>query len=84
MFTNLLQLCILEHTGRVIGVLQNRLREIRFKEYAASSTDFAKKLGVSISVYSAWERGKTFPSLEKAYDVAKRLDRTVIDIWYEE
>lgn len=65
-------------------MLKNRLRDIRLREYAMSSTDFAKMLGVSISVYSAWERGVNFPQLEKAFDVAKKLNRTVIDIWYEE
>jgi len=73
--------------NKVMGVItikpvKNRLRQIRVKEYDMTATDFSAKLGVSVSLYSAWELGKAKPSLERALDVAKRLGKSVEDIWY--
>lgn len=62
--------------------VSNRLRQIRVKEYDMTATDFSKKLGVSVGLYSAWELGKAKPKLDKALEVSRRLNRSVEDIWY--
>lgn len=64
--------------------LRNRLKEIRMKEYMKSAKEFAEMLDVKKSTYSQWENEQNNPTLEKAYEVSKKLNREVIEIWYEE
>lgn len=64
--------------------LKNRLKEIRLKEYMMTSSDFAKKIGVSLTTYSNWELDKAKPTLETAFQVAEILNKNLEDIWYQE
>lgn len=47
-------------------------------------TEFSNMLGYDISTVSGWEKEKVKPELERALDVAKKLNRNVNDIWYLE
>ncbi|MFR4581618.1 helix-turn-helix transcriptional regulator [Clostridium cadaveris] len=62
--------------------INNRLKEIRMKEYMMNQIDFAKMLDINMKVYNNWERGQNIPSLEKAMEISKKLNRKIEDIWY--
>lgn len=64
--------------------VKNRLKEIRMREFMKSATDFAKMLGIKQSTYSQWENGQNNPTLEKAFEVARLLNKNINQIWYEE
>lgn len=68
--------------GDKFGV-KNRLKEIRMKEYMMSVSDFSNMLGVKLSTYSRWENGDNCPSLEKAFEIGKILNRDITKIWFE-
>lgn len=70
--------------GVITYGVKNRLKEIRMKEYMMSSSDFAKSLEVPISTYSQWENGISNPPLIKCFEIAKKLDIKLQDIWYSE
>lgn len=64
--------------------VKNKLRDIRVVEYGVDSkSEFARMIEVEIHTYIKWEAGGK-PTLEKALEVAKKLKRTVNDIWYLE
>lgn len=65
-------------------MVKNRLKEIRMREYMLDSNEFAKLLGVPRSTYSQWETGSNNPTLNKAFEVAKKLNKRLEDIWYSE
>lgn len=65
-------------------MLKNRLREIRMSEYQEDPKDFAKRLSVSLAAYYQYEDASSRPKLEKAFAIAKILDKTVDEIWYVE
>ena len=55
------------------------------KEYLMNQSEFAKHLEVPITTYSQWERATSNPTLETAFKIAIKLNRTIHDIWsYEE
>ncbi|SHJ13519.1 helix-turn-helix transcriptional regulator [Clostridium magnum] len=64
--------------------MKSHLREIRMREYMMSSKDFAKLLGEKLSTYSKWENGDSTPTLQKAYEIARILNKELKEIWYEE
>lgn len=64
--------------------MKNRLKEIRMKEYMMSATHFSKMLDVKKSTYSQWENGLNNPTLEKAFEIARKLNKNITEIWYEE
>lgn len=64
--------------------LKNNLKEIRMKEYMMSSSEFCKMLEVPISTYSQWENGSNNPPLIKAIAIAKKLNKEVTKIWFEQ
>jgi len=64
--------------------IKNRLKEIKMKEYMLNSREFAKLLGVKLTTYSQWENGINSPSLEKAYEIAKILNKQITEIWIYE
>ena len=49
-----------------------------------SSSEFVKILGVPLSTYSQWENESNNPPLGKAFDIAKKLNRRLEEIWYSE
>jgi putative transcriptional regulator len=63
--------------------VKNRLKEIRMREYMMSATGFAKLLGVKKSTYSQWENEQNNPTLEKAYEVSRILNKRIDEVWYE-
>lgn len=66
-------------------MLKCRLKEIRLKEYMIDSkTEFANILGVPIQTYIKWENEKSYPNLHLAFTIAKKLNKTVIEVWYQE
>jgi len=62
--------------------VKNRLKEIRMREYLMDPGEFAKLLGISNKVYWSWENDKSRPTLEKALEVADKLNKDVKDIWH--
>lgn len=65
-------------------MLKNKLKEIRMKEYMIESkSEFARILNVPIQTYIKWENEESSPNLDLAFTIAKKLNRTVIDIWYQ-
>lgn len=64
--------------------VKNKLKEIRMREYMMSSSEFAKYLEVPISTYSQWEKATSNPPLQKAFEIATKLNRNLEDIWYSE
>ena len=50
---------------------------------AHHSKDFAEMLGINYTTYSKIENNKKSVSLENAYEIAKRLNRNIEDIWKE-
>lgn len=60
----------------------NKLREIRMREFMMEPQEFANYIGVNYKTYYSWEKGAAGPSLEKALEIARRLNKTVEDIWY--
>lgn len=64
--------------------VENKLKEIRMKEYLMSSGEFAKHIGTDIKNYSNWESNRSRPRLEIALKIAKKLNRYIEDIWYVE
>jgi len=64
--------------------LKNRLKEIRMREYAMNSKDFSKMLGINHTTYSNWETRVSKPTLDVAFETAKKLNKTVNEIWYSE
>lgn len=52
------------------------------KEYMMSQKDFATFLDVQVKVYWSWENNKSKPTLEKALEIANKLNKNIMDIWY--
>lgn len=63
-------------------MINNRLKEIRMKEYMMSSKEFSEMLGIKLSTYSQWENGINTPNLEKAIEISKKLNKSIEDIWF--
>jgi DNA-binding XRE family transcriptional regulator len=62
-----------------------KLRDIRVIEYRIDSKrEFAEILGVEEHTYANWEKGKTYPDIARAYDIAAKLNRSIYDIWHPE
>jgi DNA-binding XRE family transcriptional regulator len=63
--------------------IKNNLKKIRLKEYLIDSkTEFSKFLSVPLQTYSKWESGISTPTLQKALQISKKLNKTVNDIWF--
>ena len=63
-------------------MMKNNLKEIRMREYMLGSSEFAKMLGIHRSTYSQWENSTNNPPLYKALEIAKKLNKTVEEIWF--
>lgn len=62
--------------------MKNRLKEIRMREYLMNPGEFAKFLNVSIKTYSGWENNHSKPTLDRAIEIANKLNKDIKDIWY--
>lgn len=49
-----------------------------------TATEFCKLLDVKKSTYSQWENELNNPPIEKAFEIAKILNRKLEEIWYFE
>lgn len=65
-------------------MVKNRLKEIRMREYMMSQKEFAEVLKVDDKTYSGWENNHSRPTLERALEVAKILNKKIEDIWFLE
>lgn len=65
-------------------MLKNKLKEIRMREYLIEQYEFAKFLDVAKTTYCNWENGTSTPKLEKAIEIANKLNKDVKEIWYLE
>jgi Predicted transcriptional regulators len=63
--------------------VKNRLKEIRHQLYIDTQVEMAELLDVRPEQYNRYERQITQPSLEIALQIAKKLKKTVEDIFYE-
>ncbi len=66
-----------------LGV-KNRLKKIRMREYMLEPEEFAKLIDVNIKSYYSYERDFSRPTLEKALEIASKLNKTIHEIWYLE
>ena len=66
----------------VYYMVRNRLKEIRMKEYMMAPGEFAKYLGISIRMYSAYENSHSNPTIEGCLKISKILNKNINDIWY--
>lgn len=64
--------------------MKNKLKEIRMRDYLMKTGDFAKMLGIPTSTYCNWESELSKPPLDKAIEIAKKLNMKVEEIWYLE
>lgn len=63
-------------------MVKNRLKEIRMREYMMEPKEFAEYLSINTKTYYSWEREAAGPTLEKALEVAKKLNKQIEQIWY--
>ena len=66
------------------GMVKNKLKEIRMREYAEDPKEFANRLEVNVKTYYVWENGAALPSSVKMLEVAKKLNKQVNEIWWLE
>lgn len=64
--------------------VKNKLKEIRMREYAMNQKEFAEYLNIENTTYCNWEIGTSKPKLEKAIEIANKLNKDVKQIWYLE
>lgn len=66
-------------------MLKCRLKEIRLKDFMIDSkAEFARKLNVPVQTYTNWEKELSYPNLSLAYEIARKLNKKVTEIWYLE
>ncbi|MDC4241026.1 MULTISPECIES: helix-turn-helix transcriptional regulator [Clostridium] len=63
-------------------MVNNRLKEIRMKEYMMNSSEFSKVIGISLSTYSQIESNKQQGNIDTILKIAKALNRKVEEIWF--
>lgn len=59
-----------------------RLKNIRMQEFMVNKTEFAEMLGIELTQYIKYENAEVYPSLEKAINIAKALNKNIKDIWW--
>lgn len=63
-------------------MLQNKLNAIRMSEFNGSASDIALYLNIALKTYYKYEQGSVKPKLDKAIEIAYKLNRDVCEIWY--
>lgn len=63
--------------------VKNHLKEIRHELYMDTQVEMADFLEIRPEQYNRYERQITQPSLEIALHIAKKLKKTVEEIFYE-
>lgn len=65
-------------------MLKSRIK-VRLAELNVQQTDLAEKLGVTKQTINGWVKGRVKPPLETAFQIAKKLNCKVDDLWvYDE
>lgn len=65
-------------------MIKNKLKEIRMREYMMTQTEFCRDvLKINIRTYSPIENNKQQGNIETIFRIAKALNRSIEDIWYE-
>lgn len=64
--------------------VKNKLKEIRMREYTMNQKEFAEYLNIGITTYCNWEKETSKPTLEKAIEIANKLNKDIKQIWYLE
>jgi DNA-binding XRE family transcriptional regulator len=64
----------------VILLLKSRIK-VRLAELEMKQQDLSEKLGVTKQTMSSWVNGKSSPTLETAFKIAKLLDCKVDDLF---
>lgn len=54
------------------------------KDYLMNITEFANYINVDRKILSSWENNNSRPTLERALEISKKLNRNVNEIWYLE
>ena len=52
------------------------------REHCMNQKEFSDLINVDNKTYSNWEKGISKPTLEKALEVAEKLNKSVQEIWY--
>lgn len=65
-------------------MIKNRLLQIRLQMGYRFQKDFAEYLGMSTYQYNRYEKNAVQPSVEILYRIAKKLNKTMEEIVYEE
>ena len=63
-------------------MVKNKLKEIRMRDHLMEPENFAKLIDVNIKSYYSYEKGSSRPNLEKALEIAKKLNKSIEEIWY--
>ncbi len=53
------------------AVIENRIRELRFKNKEMTQQELADRIGITRQTVIALEKGKYYPSLELAFQIAE-------------
>jgi len=64
-------------------MIKSKLKEI-LDEKCINRAMFSRKLGVSKQTIDNWLRDKNYPTMEHMKQIAKILDMTVIEIFFNE
>ena len=62
-------------------ILENKLKEIRMREFMMNQKEFSEHIEVNPSQYLRYEKSTASPSLEVALWIAQKLKRSLHDIW---
>lgn len=63
-------------------MIRNSLKDVRLKEYGMTQREFAELLGITPVKYNLYEKGRFAPQLETALEMARKLDKSIHDIFY--
>ena len=62
----------------------NNIRRFRFDNNEMTQQELASKIGVTRQAILSIEKGKYFPSLELAFNIAEAFDSSIENIFYRE
>lgn len=63
-----------------VGKLDSKLK-VRIAQLKISQIEIAEKLGETKQTVNGWAKGRTEPTLKKAFRLAKLLNCTVDELW---
>lgn len=63
-------------------MIDNKLKEIRMRDFLMTQTEFANFLNISRKTYAGWENNISRPNLESAMLIAKKLNKSIEEIWF--